>query len=189
MLVNGFLTKVSGVLASYWIIEPVLLSTFEFSFTRCAYKSNATLSIVWVVVSSLSLAMVVGSTISGTCGIDSVITGAICAISLARISFTLPNSLSNPRDFDWLLSPRLNDWLSTNSKLGRLILIRFVVSSTLLMICTLGVIALRGGNRVLTGKRSSLVSSTTGIDWRPLPRETGNSFWSFWGGAAVVLLS
>lgn len=131
-------TRLSDVLGSSYSVDPVLKSTFEFSLTRCAYKSNATLSIICVVDSSLSLvdrtaAAVVTSFVPAFCDTNSVTVGKMVGFSFVLASFALANSLSKTRDpFDCPFSPRLNDWLSTNSKLGRLTLIFLVVSSTLL---------------------------------------------------------
>lgn len=187
---NAAFTRLSDVLASSKSVTPVLKSMFEFSLTKCAYKSNATLSIICVVDSSLSLAAVVTSLDPALCDTNSVTLGLTVGFSFVFTSFAFANSFSKTRDpFDCPFSPRLNDWLSTNSKLGRLMLIFFVVSSTLLRTWTVGVTALRGGNRVFTGNRSSLVSSITGIDWRPLPRDVGNSFRSKFGFGVVLILS
>lgn len=142
------------MLDSSYSAAPVLESMFEFSLTRCAYKSSATLSIICVVDSSLSLvdatailavaaaaeepactAANVAAVVTSFCvpTAISAMLGTMVGFSFVFKSFAFANSFSKTRDpFDCPFSPRLNDWLSTSSKLGRLMLIFFVVSSTLL---------------------------------------------------------
>lgn len=145
------------MLDSSYSAAPVLESMFEFSLTRCAYKSSATLSIICVVDSSLSLVdatatleaaalapactAAVAAVVTSFCvpaafcapASSSAVLGTMVGFSFVFTSFAFANSFSKTRDpFDCPFSPRLNDWLSTSSKLGRLMLIFFVVSSTLL---------------------------------------------------------